>query len=54
MTEKCPKCNHPLQQAMFNVFDTDKALNGQQLVCTNPNCPIGRKNSPDKDEEIEL
>jgi len=53
MNEVCPKCGLPLQQAMFNVFDTDKALNGQQLVCTNPNCPIGRKNSPDRDE-VEL
>ena len=54
MTEKCPKCNHPLQQAMFNIFESDKAINGQQLVCINPDCPIGKKNSPDREKEIEL
>ncbi len=51
MTELlCPKCGQPLQQAMFNVFDSDKEHNGQQLVCTNPNCPVGMKNSPERQE----
>jgi hypothetical protein len=52
--DKCEKCGFPLQVSMLSIFNSSKALDGKELVCTNPNCTIGRKNSPPQDmREIE-
>jgi hypothetical protein len=48
---KCEKCGHLLQHAMFNMFNSDKVNDGHELVCINPDCPIGKKNCPNTENE---